>query len=67
MFSEQSQQIQKREPNLKSKTNSHVAASSSLRKTHFGFREVTEDEKTSMVRDIFSSVAARYDLSLIHI
>lgn len=30
--------------------------------THFGFANVTEDKKTSMVRDVFSSVATRYDL-----
>ena len=30
--------------------------------THFGYTEVTEDKKTSMVRDVFSSVASHYDL-----
>jgi ubiquinone/menaquinone biosynthesis C-methylase UbiE len=28
----------------------------------FGFREVPEDEKESLVKQVFSSVAARYDL-----
>lgn len=28
----------------------------------FGFRRVTEDEKTRLVRDVFDSVASRYDL-----
>jgi demethylmenaquinone methyltransferase/2-methoxy-6-polyprenyl-1,4-benzoquinol methylase len=32
------------------------------RQTDFGFREVPEDEKTSLVRDVFDSVASRYDL-----
>lgn len=32
------------------------------RKTHFGFRTVAEDEKSSLVRDVFNSVASRYDL-----
>ena len=30
--------------------------------THFGAREVREDEKASLVQDVFSSVASRYDL-----
>ncbi len=30
--------------------------------THFGFREVPEDHKASLVRDVFDSVAGRYDL-----
>lgn len=30
--------------------------------THFGFRTVAEDEKASLVRDVFESVAGRYDL-----
>ncbi|CAA7612700.1 bifunctional demethylmenaquinone methyltransferase/2-methoxy-6-polyprenyl-1,4-benzoquinol methylase UbiE [Magnetospirillum sp. SS-4] len=30
--------------------------------THFGFRTVAEDEKVSLVRDVFDSVASRYDL-----
>src|ERR1700742_1149006 len=28
----------------------------------FGFREVPEDEKEGLVKEVFSSVAARYDL-----
>ncbi|HEX3971156.1 MAG TPA: bifunctional demethylmenaquinone methyltransferase/2-methoxy-6-polyprenyl-1,4-benzoquinol methylase UbiE [Stellaceae bacterium] len=32
------------------------------RQTDFGFREVAEDEKTSLVHDVFDSVARRYDL-----
>ncbi|HSH40634.1 MAG TPA: bifunctional demethylmenaquinone methyltransferase/2-methoxy-6-polyprenyl-1,4-benzoquinol methylase UbiE [Arenicellales bacterium] len=31
-------------------------------KTHFGEREVTESEKTSLVADVFRSVAGKYDL-----
>ncbi|MEK9754145.1 MAG: class I SAM-dependent methyltransferase [Rhodospirillaceae bacterium] len=30
--------------------------------THFGFREVAETEKASLVRDVFDSVAGKYDL-----
>ena len=30
--------------------------------THFGYTEVTEDKKASMVHDVFSSVASHYDL-----
>ncbi|MEO5338223.1 MAG: bifunctional demethylmenaquinone methyltransferase/2-methoxy-6-polyprenyl-1,4-benzoquinol methylase UbiE [Magnetospirillum sp. WYHS-4] len=32
------------------------------RETHFGFRNVPEDEKARMVRAVFDSVAPRYDL-----
>jgi demethylmenaquinone methyltransferase / 2-methoxy-6-polyprenyl-1,4-benzoquinol methylase len=31
-------------------------------RTHFGYREVGEAEKPSLVRDVFRSVAGRYDL-----
>ncbi len=31
-------------------------------RTHFGAREVHEDEKAGLVQDVFSSVASRYDL-----
>lgn len=31
-------------------------------KTHFGFKEVNRDEKANLVKEIFSSVAAKYDL-----
>lgn len=30
--------------------------------THFGYRSVSSDEKASLVRDVFDSVASRYDL-----
>jgi len=32
------------------------------RKTHFGFREVSESEKDGLVADVFHSVAGKYDL-----
>lgn len=32
------------------------------RQTDFGFREVNEDEKTRLVREVFDHVASRYDL-----
>jgi len=31
-------------------------------KTHFGFREVDENKKESLVADVFSSVASKYDV-----
>ncbi|MFI4955430.1 MAG: class I SAM-dependent methyltransferase [Gammaproteobacteria bacterium] len=31
-------------------------------KTHFGYEKVTAEEKTSRVRDVFDSVASRYDI-----
>lgn len=31
-------------------------------KTHFGYKTVPEEEKMSLVRDVFNSVASRYDL-----
>jgi demethylmenaquinone methyltransferase/2-methoxy-6-polyprenyl-1,4-benzoquinol methylase len=31
-------------------------------KTHFGYRDVTPDEKTRLVGEVFSSVAPKYDL-----
>ncbi|NIM74254.1 MAG: class I SAM-dependent methyltransferase, partial [Gammaproteobacteria bacterium] len=30
--------------------------------THFGFESVSKDEKAGRVRDVFDSVATRYDL-----
>ena len=33
-----------------------------MAKTHFGYRDVDEDEKAGLVRGVFSSVAARYDV-----
>jgi len=30
--------------------------------THFGFQSVSADEKAGLVRDVFDSVASRYDL-----
>lgn len=30
--------------------------------THFGYRDVATEEKASMVRDVFDSVASRYDI-----
>ena len=32
------------------------------RRAHFGFLDVSEEEKTSLVEDVFRSVATRYDL-----
>ena len=31
-------------------------------KTHFGFTEINEKDKASMVRGVFSSVASKYDI-----
>lgn len=33
-----------------------------MSKTHFGFKEIPEDEKIPLVRGVFDSVASRYDL-----
>ena len=33
-----------------------------MAETHFGFRTVSQDEKTRLVKGVFSSVARRYDL-----
>ena len=30
--------------------------------THFGYREVPETEKAKLVGDVFTSVAAKYDV-----
>ena len=30
--------------------------------THFGFKTVYENEKTSLVREVFDSVASKYDI-----
>ena len=30
--------------------------------THFGFRSVRTEEKADLVRDVFDSVASRYDI-----
>ena len=35
---------------------------SQLGTTHFGFKTVREEEKESLVKDVFSSVASKYDL-----
>ncbi|KAJ2997685.1 2-hexaprenyl-6-methoxy-1,4-benzoquinone methyltransferase [Globomyces sp. JEL0801] len=35
--------------------------SQEVKKTHFGFQEVNEDEKESLVRQVFKSVANNYD------
>ena len=32
------------------------------KKTHFGFKEIGENEKAQMVRGVFSSVASKYDI-----
>ena len=42
--------------------SSQVSVTPPEKSTHFGYTEVTEDKKTSMVRDVFSSVAPHYDL-----
>ena len=32
------------------------------KKTHFGFKEIEENDKAQMVRGVFSSVASKYDV-----
>jgi demethylmenaquinone methyltransferase/2-methoxy-6-polyprenyl-1,4-benzoquinol methylase len=43
-------------------TRARDSRQSASRQTDFGFREVAEDEKTRLVRDVFDHVASRYDL-----
>jgi len=40
----------------------HLALPPSEKDSDFGFRKVSAEEKSQMVRDVFSSVAQRYDL-----
>ena len=40
----------------------HNSRAHQARQTDFGFREVGEDEKTRLVREVFDNVASRYDL-----
>jgi demethylmenaquinone methyltransferase / 2-methoxy-6-polyprenyl-1,4-benzoquinol methylase len=40
----------------------HNSRARQARQTDFGFREVGEDEKTRLVREVFENVASRYDL-----
>ena len=35
---------------------------SKSKKTHFGFKEVDENDKAKMVHNVFSSVASKYDV-----
>ena len=35
---------------------------SKSKKTHFGFKEVDENDKAKMVHNVFSSVASKYDI-----
>lgn len=39
-----------------------VAAQPNQQTTHFGFQEVSTDDKAGMVRDVFDRVAERYDI-----
>lgn len=43
-------------------TPAPATSDSPARATHFGFRSVAEDEKAGLVRQVFDSVAPRYDL-----
>ena len=47
---------------MKPNKSSQLGVATAEKSTHFGYTEVTEDKKTSMVRDVFSSVASHYDL-----
>jgi len=49
------------EPNP-SYTRSQAARSHSMSTTHFGYRTIPEEDKEGLVREVFSSVASRYDL-----
>jgi demethylmenaquinone methyltransferase / 2-methoxy-6-polyprenyl-1,4-benzoquinol methylase len=39
-----------------------VSENHNMDKTHFGYKEVATGEKASMVKDVFESVATRYDI-----
>lgn len=47
---------------IKSPTTPEQPAAPAQETTHFGFRTVGVSEKPSLVRDVFDSVASRYDL-----
>ncbi|MEQ8229157.1 MAG: bifunctional demethylmenaquinone methyltransferase/2-methoxy-6-polyprenyl-1,4-benzoquinol methylase UbiE [Rhodospirillales bacterium] len=49
-------------PETPEKADTSAPVNSAPGTTHFGFREVAEDEKAGMVRDVFDSVASKYDL-----
>ena len=49
-------------PETPEKADTSAPVDSAPGTTHFGFREVAEDEKAGMVRDVFDSVASKYDL-----
>ncbi len=43
--------------------NEDPAGGATRRQTHFGFRQVAEEEKSGLVKAVFDSVAPRYDLA----
>ncbi|MFH1806048.1 MAG: bifunctional demethylmenaquinone methyltransferase/2-methoxy-6-polyprenyl-1,4-benzoquinol methylase UbiE [Pseudomonadota bacterium] len=45
-----------------SKQQGPAAGETGEKKTHFGFRDVPESQKASMVREVFDTVASKYDL-----
>ncbi len=47
---------------MSQKNNSNRSADPAKAKTHFGYQDVDIAEKTTRVRDVFNSVAPRYDL-----
>jgi len=47
---------------MSEENNSYRSTGTARSKTHFGYQDVDVAEKTAMVRDVFDSVAPRYDL-----
>ena len=47
---------------MKRSEDMHHTEDDGTARTHFGYREVAADEKSALVRDVFDSVADRYDL-----
>ena len=44
------------------KNNPSAGAADAASTTHFGYQEVAEEDKAGLVRDVFDSVASKYDL-----
>ncbi|KAI0647736.1 ubiE/COQ5 methyltransferase family-domain-containing protein [Trametes meyenii] len=53
---------QNAQPTTSSGSGSNLSSDHGARTTHFGFKTVPEEEKESLVRGVFDSVASSYDL-----
>ena len=43
-------------------TDTSASTPTSEQTTHFGFKQVDTDQKVNMVKEVFQSVAAKYDI-----